>query len=313
MTNHHGRTTLTILFVAGALSVAAPAAAGGFEGAVTQHSVVVPNAALKPLVGEGDLTAEKVLAIPADKIAALASDPASGARPLNAVIHVKGTKFRVDMMINDKPGFLIVDSATDTTWIAVPDDKVYIEWTQADHEAMTAKADAQRKKIEMLRAQEDKLSPEDRSRLEAALGPTPVPTVVAPTPAVKKLEQSDTINGVKVTAYELRQGATVSRGWLSSEHPDLLAAFVAASKSQQSVRPTRPSAIEVLSAHGLPVRVQTFTPDHYEQVDLVEIDAEAVPDAQFTVPADFKKVDLNATPAAAAAAPAAPAETPTAK
>lgn len=313
MTNHHGRTTLAILLAAGALSVAAPAGAGGFEGAVTQRSVVVPNAALKPLAGEGDLTAEKVFAIPADKITALADDPKSGARALNAVIHVKGTKFRVDMMINEKPGFMIVDSAENKTWIAVPEDKVYIEWTKADREAMTAKADAQRKKIEMLRAQADKLSPEDRGRLEAALGPTPAPTVVVPTPAVKKLEKSDTINGMKATAYELREGTTVSRGWLSSDHPDLLAAFVSASKSQQSVRPTRPSTIEMLSAQGLPVRVQTLAPDHYEQVDLVEIDAEAVPDVEFAIPADFKKVDLNATPTAAAAAPAPPAETPAAK
>jgi hypothetical protein len=307
MTN--GRNTaLAILLAASALGAVSSASAGGFEGTVTQRNAVIPRAALAPLVGEGDITAEKVFAIPTDKIVALSDDPQSGARRTDAVIHVKGSKFRVDMRINDKPGFMIVDSADNRTWIVIPEEKIYLEWSKADREALAKKAETQQKTIDALRAQGDKLPADERARLEAALGPTPAPTTVLPTPAITKLEQSETINGMQATAHELRDGAAVSRGWLTTAHADLLAALVAASKSQQSVRPTRLSAIELLSAHGLPVRVQTLAPDYYEVVDMLKIEGEVVPDSEFAVPADYKKVDTNPTPAAAtpAVTPAGP-------
>jgi hypothetical protein len=276
--------------------------ATSFEGTVKQVTLVMPTAPLMAAVDE--LSPQQVFAISDDRLAEIAKDPNSNAQVNTSTIQIKGAKFRVDMTINDQPGYMLVDSATETGWLVSTPSKVYVEWTKAAREAQAKKLDTQSRTKDVLRDQAEKLPPEERERLKAALGPTAAPTAPPAQPELKTLEQNGIVNGALSTLWELRQGNTVSRAWVTDNYPALLAAFRAASETQHRGGTTRKSTIELFASEGLPMRVQTLAPNRYEQVDIIEIKEESVSDEVFKIPPDFTKVDPNAPPPAAAAPPA---------
>jgi hypothetical protein len=300
------RTVLGSLVAIGWAAAGATAANGeAFEGTVRQISLSMPTAGLRSAADK--LEPEQVFAISDEKLAELAHAPGSGAQITKTEIRIDGAKFRVDMVINGKDGYMLVDSATDTTAFVIPADKMYLELTRADREAAAKKQDAERKAAEMLRQQSEKLPAADRERLQAALGPTPAPTVARSEPKLQPLDEVGIVNDAPSAEFEMRDGSVVSRAWVTQAHPELLAAFRAATKSQQSLRERQPTPMERFAEAGLPMRVQTINGDRYEQIELVEITSQALPDDLFQVPSGFTKVDPKATPAAApAAAPAKP-------
>lgn len=251
----------------------AAAAEQPFEGKVVQRSVVLPRSALPALLNGGEVTANKVFDVPPERL-----QKAAEAQTVDAVIYIKGSLFRVDLSVNGKPGYLVADSSTDRTIIAVPADKVYVEWTRADRE-------------------------EAKKKLEAK----GQPATPAPTAKVVKTGSVATVDGMTLRTYEYEDGGETSRAWLTQEHANLLAALRGAAKTQQQVRPARATPMEIFSEHGLPIRVQTLTADHYEQIDLLTIEPQPVAADKFTVPTEFRRIDPRATPMAATPVPATPA------
>jgi hypothetical protein len=288
---------------AGTLAALTPAEA--FEGKVRQISLSIPTATLEPLVMK--LQPADIFLISDERMAEAARQADSGARVIESVIMIDGERFRVGMNINGKDGFMLVDSAAGTTSIVVPEDKMYLQWTAADRAAAATKAESQGKAADLLREQAEKLPEADRERLKAALGDKTAPTAIPAKAPLTKRDKMARVNGALSEGYELRIGDQVSWAWVTQEHPDLLAAFRAASAGQQNIRPTPPTAIERFAEAGLPMRVQTVAGDRYEQVDLVEITPETIADADMQVPEGFTRVDPNANATAAPAAAATPA------
>jgi hypothetical protein len=271
--------TLRSLAAVGCLLTVAPAARGaGFEGVVRQVSLSMPVTALKPVVEK--IEPALVFEISDEQLAALVQAPGSGAQVRSMDIKIKGTKVRADLKINDKDGYLLVDTTTDTAFLVVPADKAYLQMTRADREAAAKSA-----------------APGKPAEKPAGPGPTAAPSAAPSAPQMRNLESFAIVNDEPSHYYELVDGPSVSRAWLTEKEPDVLAAFRAATKSTQAPG-APPSAIARFAEVGLPMRVQTLNGDRYEQMELAEIRAEPVPDELMQVPKGFTKLDPNSTPAA---------------
>ena len=107
------RRALTVLcgLVAAGWIGASAARGEGFEGTVRQISLSMPTAGLKSAVDE--LEPGQIFSISDEKLAELAHAPGSGAQITKTEIRIDGAKFRVDMVINGKDGYMLVDSAAD--------------------------------------------------------------------------------------------------------------------------------------------------------------------------------------------------------
>lgn len=289
MTSQRMRT----MFVLGcALLLPAAASAAGFEGVLKFRMINVSDSALSKLAGGETKSPEKVFAIPLDKILAETKTAESGVQEHDSTIYIKGSKLRMEGLSGrNAGGYVIMDLAKNVSFVVMPQDKKYLEWSSADMKAMSSKMAEVRKQMKERLAG---LPPEQRKQVEAMMKKMGGGSEeAAPKVTVKPLGQTRTINGMRTTGYEVRAGGETTEAWMTQEHPALLNTFKAMEKNQEQMVPPQQRrtmrARAALAEHGLPVLTQTLGEYGYHIQELLSVQKQSVADAQFSPPAGFKK------------------------
>jgi len=272
------------------LQVARVSFAADFEGTIKLRALSVDTKQLSSLVGEQSTTdAAKLFAIPMDKLLALKGQANSSLQVLEPTIAIKGAKVRADGVGREHDQYVLMDLDKKTTWLVMPKDKKYFEWSAADVQALNTKMEAMQKELESRLAT---LPPEQRKQVEAMMKGMPGGSGAAPKVDLRPLGTTETINGMSATAFEVRNGGEQSVGWVTQEHKDLMQAFKALQESQEKMTPGhhgQKSDRLLLAERGLPVRVQTLDGGQYRVEDVLDVKKQAVPADLFTIPAGFEK------------------------
>ena len=255
------RTWLPIL----ALTVTIPsmAAAKDFEGAMTSRTVTVKPHRLAVLLKGESTDASKVFALPTDRLLSLAQDPDSGVEVKATTVLVSGSKVHVAVGTDN---YVITDVTQNTFWLVLPAQKTYAEWHRPDPNVSGGAADAAQKS-----------NPGTASAL--------------PTPSVRALGKTQTINGMQASAYEVHAGDATTIAWMTQTQPELASTFKAFQQQQQKVveAGTHAQVVTLLGGYGLPVRTQTIDRDGYRLEELTQIERKSLPANLFTLPAGFTK------------------------
>ena len=272
------------------LVLATPAVALGFEGTLKLRTVSVARDQLGKVTGGKAPDAAETLALMPDTVLA-AKD--AGAQMRESMVYVSGTKVRMDTPLEPgKDGYAIIDTDKNTTWFVVPNEKRYIEWTEADAKAMAEKLVQLEK---MMKERMATLPPEQRAQVEAMLKSikgsdgvdAPPKVAVAPT------GKTQTVNGMQASGFEVKTGDETMVGWVTQEQPDLGKLLRTVQERMEKMTPPamrgRQSARTSLSEKGFPVMVQTLDPDHYRIEEVVTVEKKAIPADMFVVPKDFTK------------------------
>lgn len=268
----------------------APLAASAFEGTLKLRTVSVGRDKLGTVTGGTAPTAEQILAImPAQLLAA----KDAGAAVHEGTVYVSGSKVRMDLPTErGGSGYAIIDTERGLTWLVVPKEKRYIEWSEADAKAMGEKM-AQVEK--MMKERMASLPPEQRQQVEAMLKNMKGPGGDQPAPKIdlQPLGKTKTVNGAKASAFQVKTGDTTTVGWITEDQPDLAKALRTVQERMQKLTPAslrgRESARTALSDKGLPVMVQTLDPQHYRVEEVVTVEPGAVSGDLFTVPKEYAK------------------------
>jgi hypothetical protein len=273
--------------LAGALVAAAAPDAVAFEGTLKLRSMAIERGQFAALTDKKDPRPEDIFAIPPAKAVALKGPGAPSVD--ESTVYVSGNKLRADApMAGDKGGYVIVDISKGTTQIVLPEEKRYIEWTQADAVEMGKELV---KAQDKLKAQLANLPPEQRQQAEAMLKQIPgMSGTPEPQPKVQPFGEPRKINGFQTSGYKVRVGDEETHGWVTRDEPDLARLYQAAQQNLQKMLPagSRDPRTEI-GQQGLPVLVQTLGPEQLRIEELLAVEKKSVPADLFTVPAGFKK------------------------
>jgi len=277
---------VTLLFCFGVIA-SDVASAESFEGILKWRTISVAAARLSGLVVvEPGVDPGKVFAIPPERLLSLKGSAGSGVEVSETSMYIKGSKVRADVSGHDHGGYVVMDLDQDISWMVMPGQKKYLEWTKADLQALGDWIGALEK------AMEERLprpSPNQRRQIEAMRKGVPR----AKKWDVRPLGKTQTINGMQTTGYEVRSPDETTIGWVTQDHRDLIRAFKTLQQSQENMRPShgriKKGVKGMLAEHGLPVRVQTLERSKYEIVELIDIQRKSVPADLFVVPAGFEK------------------------
>jgi hypothetical protein len=283
-------TTMKVTSPAAVLLLLVPLSAGAFEGTVKLRTVSMPRDKLAAVTGASTApSAEQAMTItPAQMVAAKDAKPTV----YEGTVFVSGSKVRMDLP-SETGGYAVIDTAKDTTWFVVPKDKRYIEWSEADAQAMGAKM-AQLEK--MMKEKMASLPPDQQQQVAAMMKNLKQASPDEPPPNVslKPLDKTETINGMQASAFEVvGQGDAKMVGWVTSAQPELAAALRTVQQRMQKMTPAnlrgRESGRTALSEKGLPVRVQSLEGDRYRVEEVVAVEPGTVKADLFTVPAEYTK------------------------
>jgi hypothetical protein len=268
------------------LLVLVPVAAhgGGFEGTLRWREVRVSRTALEKLLGaEGAVDSTAVFAVPSERIAALAGSP--GVEVAETLIHVRGQMVRVDLPADGNAAHMIMDLANTQTLVVMPGKRQVLELNRREVESVGKGMGALEK---ALRKHAADLPPAKRERIESMMHDT---VGAGTAPEARPLGRTERINGMEAAGYELRLGKDLTRGWVTQDHPDLIAAFraVQAGRAQMKGKGAK-GPLTALTKRGLPVRVQTLARGRYELGELTEIRREPVLEQTFAVDPAFERV-----------------------
>jgi hypothetical protein len=148
----------------GLVLLAAPTAAMAFEGTLTLRTVVADRAQLDKLNSGKAPSATEALAITPEQ---LLDNKDVGAQMRESKVYVADKKVRMETPLEkNKAGYAIIDTEKNVTWFVVPDEKRYIEWSEADAKAMGEKMVQMEK---MLKERMGSLPPEQKAQAEAML------------------------------------------------------------------------------------------------------------------------------------------------
>ena len=258
--------------------------ADGFEGTLKFRTISVPVDQLTGLTAGGSTDAEKVYAIPIDKLLAV-----PGVKPRETSIQVKGSKVRANTGGRDPDGYVIMDVDQGTSWMVMPGQKKYIEWTKADMKALTEKMAGMQKQMQERMAG---MPPEQRKQMEAMMKSLPsAPGSTPPKPQVRALGKTQTINGMPTSAYEVRIGDESAVGWVTRDQKDLQRTFKNLREGEEKMMSHSPGkGIQAaLADNGLPVRVQKVDQNEYRIEELVDVQRTPMGADLFAVPVGFEK------------------------
>lgn len=273
------------LVMAGALLFSATAAIG-FDGSLKIRTVGAPMEALSGgEKGKKPDTAVLLAMTPADLLAK-AGDQAVAQE---ATVYVSGSKVRMDAPVGQGKDGSVIVFENGTTWLVSPEEKQYIEWTQADAKIASERMAAFKK---ALREQLPQLEPAKRKEAEAVLARMEA-SEKKPAVTLTALGTKQTISGMQTTAYKAVEGPTTVVGWITEEQPALSEALRMVTERMRKVAgPTsqKPSVRELMQGKGLPVMVQTVEPEGYRIEEVLSIDTKPVPASLFAAPKNFKKI-----------------------
>ncbi len=209
-----------------------------------------------------------------------------------STVYVSGKKVRMDAPLEgNRAGYAIIDLDKGLTWFVVPAEKRYIEWSEADATAMADKMKQLRKMMDERMA---KMPPDQRTQMEAMMknmGPPDGEAKAAPI-TTKSLDRSQTINGMKATAYEAVDGDATVIGWVTQDRPGLDKTLREVSERMEQMTPAsmrKETVRKVLQDKGLPVLVQTLQGGRYRIEEVLAVEEKPVPAELFVVPADFAR------------------------
>jgi hypothetical protein len=274
-----------------ALVLMAPAAGWGFEGTLKLRTVAVDRDQLSTMNGGKAPDTEQTLAMmPAQLLAA----KDSGAQARESTVYVSGTKVRMDTpMEENKDSYAIVDTEKNTTWFVVPGEKRYIEWSEADAQAIGEKM-AQVEK--MMKERMGTLPPDQRAQVEALLKNMHGGTDGADPAKIdlRATGKTQTVNGFQTAGYEVKTGDETMIGWVTQDQPELSKMLQNVQARMEKMTPPsmqgRQTARTELGEKGFPVMVQTVDPTHYRVEEVVAVEKKAVPAELFVLPKEFTKM-----------------------
>jgi len=287
--------------LAAALVLSAPAAVRAFEGTLKLRTIAVDRADLAKVNGGKPPDVDQTLAITAQQ---LIDAKDAGAQVRESTVYVTDKKVRMDAPLEKgKSGYAIIDTEKNTTWFVVPDEKRYIEWSEADAAAMSQKM-AQVEK--MMRERMESMPPDQRAQVEAMLKKMKAAGEdgAASSVDIKPTGKSQKVNGMQATAFEVTEGGETMVGWVTQEQPDLAKVLRKVQDRMQKMTPPsmrgRQTARTALNDKGFPIMVQTLDPEHYRVEEVVTVEKKSVPADLFTLPQDFTKTTardaLNSLP-----------------
>ncbi len=281
-------TNATRLLLCVGLMVPELAAAAGFEGTVKSRTISVAVERLATLIGEqAARDPQKVFAIPMDQLLAQKDTAGSGVEVREVTISVKGSKVRADGVGRERDGYVVMDADGRSARMVMPGKKQYVEWTTADVQALGEKMSAAQKAMQERIAE---MPPQQRRQMEAMMQRLPGAQTGEPKPQARPLGKTLTINGMRTTAYEVREGAETTTGWVTRDQPELLRTFKALRDNEEKMMPSvAGGARAALAEHGLPVRVQTLDQRQYRIEEIVEVQRQPVAAELFAVPDGFEK------------------------
>ena len=258
--------------------------ADGFEGTLKFRTISVPVDQLTGLTAGGSTDAEKVYAIPIDKLLAV-----PGVKPRETSIQVKGSKVRANTGGHDPDGYVIMDLDQGTTWMVMPGQKKYVEWTKTDMKTLTDKMAAMQKQMQERMAG---MPPEQRKQMETMMKNLPgAPGSTPPTPQVRALGKTQTINGMHSSADEVRVGDETAVGWVTQDQKELQGTFKRLREGEEKMmsHSSGKGLQSALADNGLPVRVQKVDQGDYRVEELVDVQRTPMSADLFSVPAGFEK------------------------
>jgi len=249
--------------------------AQGFEGTIkTRQITVSEDALLEILYGEEEmreetsLDAEKVFAIPLERILSLASSLDDEIDVSEVTFSIKGTKMRMEGD-EEMPGYALLDFGAGTFQLVQPSEKIYIEWTKEEFEQFQA------------------MMPE----MEEETGPSA---------QVRPLGQTKQINGMRCSAYEIKLEEATTVAWVTEELRDLVTAFREFETRMQGMgmfdeEDEGTETFFLVADYGFPVLEQTLTTYgmfggvDYEVQEVVAVERKPLSASQFTVPSDYER------------------------
>lgn len=139
------------------------------------------------------------------------------------------------------------------------------------------------------------VQPSERAYIEVPVptGSKPAGAAAARGPAPRSLG-ARTINGMKTTGYEIRDGDLIVRGWMTTDHPGLTWAFRnAIAQPDEEEEDFEDAATNRLSQYGFPVVLYRLRQGSLEVEEILAVDRSALGADQFKVPAGYKKKELG--------------------
>ena len=115
-------------------------------------------------------------------------------------------------------------------------------------------------------------------------------------PTVKPLGQTRTMNGVKVTGYEIRSRDQIIRAWMTQDFPGLTWTFRAAAAQGEGSDDPEAAGIAQLGRYGFPILLITLTDRSVQYEETVSIERSALSPDLFKAPAGFTKRTIPGGP-----------------
>ena len=144
------------------------------------------------------------------------------------------------------------------------------------------------------------IDPESRVYMEFALpqgdGGSP-PATTRPGPSgVKSLGRPRTMNGLNVTAYEVRRDGEILRAWMTKDFPGLSGSFRTFTAQLGSGDDPEDAAITELMRHGFPVLMITLSDGSVRYEEMVSVERTILSADLFKVPAGYTKRTMPGGP-----------------
>ncbi|MBI3783736.1 MAG: DUF4412 domain-containing protein [Deltaproteobacteria bacterium] len=252
---------------------ATAARAADFEGVLKSRVIEVAVPRLVVMLGRDATEPSKVFSVPIERFVAL-SGPDSGVQVKDVEVKVRGSKLRVDTPAKDY--YAIVDTDSASVSIVRPAEKRYLQLSKEDRRQMNAMREA--KKEQGAQARKESTPPQIE---------------------VKALGKTQTINGMKATAYEVRTADGTSVGWIADGHKDVARIYKIINSGDNPINmmpSTEGQASRALASKGLAIRIQTLDLDGYHVRELVSLEKKSFADDIFALPADFTKQKTPSSP-----------------
>ena len=248
-----------LLPLVGALALVTPGAltARQFEGVIKQRSITV---SLYALESRGIDVTEGLFDVPIAQILALHGElGANGNMTVTEEeIMVKGPRFRTDATDEEGPAYATVDLEHAVMRLVRPNDRMYIEMSQAELDQMAAMG---------------------------GMGRSESPDVI-------DVGETRNINGMNASAYDVETDEGTTRVWVSNDNRAVVASFRRFSDAMASMSMGEVDASLVVADHGFPVLVQKMGYDTYEIEEVWTVNPQSIDDAVFAAPAGFRKMTM---------------------
>ena len=288
--------------------------AQSFEGTMTQRTIEVGEQALFDLfLAEGDepefedegdwirYTAKRLFDSPLDQL-----ENADGVDIQKVTMWVKGSKIRYGLSQMGEDTYVIVDAASQTTWMVSPSLRSFVKFTTADVES--AAEDAAKLAEDMMAKMG--IDPDELEQYEEEVGEEEYEEEYEEEgfftgfePGVRALERTEEVNGFTAAAHEAVTGYEIAVGWCADDGLGLLGTMEALAtlagfdEEDEDEWDTGPSALDLLCEGKVPVRIQLFSAGAWGQTytveEIVAIEQTPVSDDRFQVPSDYTEKKLS--------------------